>query len=396
VLGRPRWAIVLLFPLIHSRWTVIGGFVAYATAFPLIVLGWAFTVRWLRSRDLASGLRMAGCLCVTLMWHGLGFAVLGLGFATLWLLWRAPSWRARAISVTPTLPALTQFAVWFGSTFRNKSESSAWRWRSAWESADHLLDHVWANVPHATPRALLLALLLLAGLLIARRSVGSRGPSAMWRSGNPFLVLSGVYLAAFFFLPVDGLGVEVLAPRFSIHAAVAGIFAWNLPAPRAARAVVVTGVAAFAAWYLGDIAACFRAFDAETRGASQLMDRVGLHETLYHWPPQGGASSAFSTPNRALIELEQFSTARHGGLPNSSFAGYGVDYIRYVSGNPMPFLRGPPAWGPAMTKFDYVLVRTAEAPSDPHFRRLEEREGWQLYAVCGSPRFPACGPDKNP
>ena len=26
VLGRPRWAIVVLFPFVHSRWTVIGGF----------------------------------------------------------------------------------------------------------------------------------------------------------------------------------------------------------------------------------------------------------------------------------------------------------------------------------------------------------------------------------
>ena len=123
------------------------------------------------------------------------------------------------------------------------------------------------------------------------------------------------------------------------------------------------------------------------------MDRVGLHETLYHWAPDGGASPAFSSPNRALIELEQFSTARHGGPPNSSFAGYGVNYIRYVSGNPMPFLHGPAAYSPQMTRFDYVLVRAGQGPSDAHFRKLESQEGWELYAVCGSERFPVCGPE---
>lgn len=393
VLGRPRWAIVLLFPLIHSRWTVIGGFVAYATAFPLVVLGWALTIRWLHGRDARSGLLLAACLCVTLLWHGIGFAALGLGFASLWMLWRAPSRRARVVSTAPTLPSLALFALWLGSTFQSKLGGTSWRWRPAWESADHLLDHVWANVPHATPRALLLAVLLAAGLAVSRRNVGATGPAAhMWRIGNPFLALASVYLAAFFLLPVDGLGVEVLSPRFSVHAAMAGIFAWNLPAARAARITVVAAVAGFATWSLGDIAACFRAFDVETRGASHLMDRVGLHETLYHWPPEGGASAAFSSPNRALIELEQFSTARHGGLPNSSFAGYGVNYIRYVAGDPMPFLHGPPTWNAQMTRFDYVLVHAGQGPSDARFRRLEEREGWELYAVCGSRRFPACRP----
>ena len=227
--------------------------------------------------------------------------------------------------------------------------------------------------------------------MVSRSNVGASGPSArMWRIENPFLVLAGVYLAAFFLLPVDGLGVEVLAPRFSIHAATALIFAWNLPAPAAARLAVVSAVAAFGAWCLGDLAARFRVFDAETRGASALMDRVGPHETLYCFPPQTGTSAAFTAPNRAFIELEQFSTARHGGLPNSSFAGYGMNYVRYVNGDPMPFLHGAPAWNAEMTRFDYVLTRSNEALTDARFKRLEEREGWILYGVCGSKRFPGC------
>ena len=63
-------------------------------------------------------------------------------------------------------------------------------------------------------------------------------------------------------------------------------------------------------------------------------------------------------------------TVRHGGLPNDSFAGYGVNPVR----------------------FDYVLARAGQRPSDPRFRRVDAREGWELYAVCGSKHLPTCGP----
>lgn len=397
VLGRPRWAIVLLFPIVHSRWTVIGGFVVYATAFPWIVLGWALTVRWFRRLDRASGALLGACLFVTLLWHGLGFMVLGLGFATLWVMWRAGSTRERVVSVVPTLPALTFMALWMGSTFRGRPAGPALSWRPIWESLDRLLEHVYATVPHATARMLLLSVILFAGLVVCRRNVGASGPAArMWRVENPFLLLAAVYLAAYFVFPMYGLGVEVLSPRFSIQAAMASVFAWNLPERVLPRAGVVAAVAAFSVWCLQDIADRFREFDEDTRGASALMDEVGLHETLYNWPTAGGGSEAFAMPNKAMIELEQFSTVRHGGLPNSSFAGYGYNPVRYVNGNPMPFLRGPASYGPGMTRFDYVLTRVGQGPTDPRFRLKDEKEGWQLFAVCGSERLPVCGPGAGP
>jgi len=397
VLGRPRWAIVLLFPFVHSRWTVMGGFVPYATAFPLVVLGWALTVRWFRRLDPMSGAYLALCLCVTLLWHGVAFGAAGLGFAGLWLLWRAPSQPARMMSVVPTVPSLVQMAVWLGSTFQKNAESPGWTWRTFWEACDHLTDHVLPTVPHRPAIALLLAIIVLGGLVVSRRSEGATGPAArMWRVENPFLIVASLYLAAYFLFPENGLGVAVLSPRFSIHAAMAAVFAWNLPAERVARVGVLAAVTAFACWRLNDVAARFREFDAETRGASYLMDEVGLHETLYNPPDKNGASDAFDTPNKALIELEQFSTVRHGGLPNSSFAGYGMNYVRYVNGNPMPSLHGAPTRGPGMTRFDYVLTKVGQGPADPGFRLLDEKWGWQLYAVCGSNRFRVCGSGAKP
>lgn len=397
VLGRPRWAIVLLFPFVHSRWTVMGGFVAYATAFPLIVLGWALTVRWLGRLDRTSGVLLALCLCVTLLWHGVAFGVLGLGFAGLWLLWRAPSMRARSVSVVPTLPSLGQMVFWLASTFQKSAHAPGWSWRSVRDACDQLTDHVIATVPHRQTIALLLGVLLFGALVVSRRNVGATGPAArVWRVDNPFLFVAGLYLAAYFTFPENGLGVEVLSPRFSIHAAMASVFAWNLPAARVVRACVVGAVVAFGWWCLHDVETCFRQFDAETRGASYLMDEVGLHETLYNWPDKGGASDAFGMGNKAMVELEQFSTARHGGLPNSSFAGYGMNYVRYVNGDPMPFLRGPPTYSAAMTRFDYVLTKAGQGPTDPRFRRIDQREGWELYGVCGSKRFATCGSGAGP
>jgi hypothetical protein len=118
---------------------------------------------------------------------------------------------------------------------------------------------------------------------------------------------------------------------------------------------------------------------------------VGLHETLYNLAVDQGASKDFAGPtNKPLRELQQFATVRHGGLPNSSFAGYGMNYVRYVENrNPMPALTQV-AWSKEMTRFDYVLARDGQGPGDARFRLIERKDGWELYGVCGSTRFPEC------
>jgi hypothetical protein len=155
---------------------------------------------------------------------------------------------------------------------------------------------------------------------------------------------------------------------------------------------VVSALVGFSTWSLVDLTHRFRDFDAETRGASTLIDRLAAGETLYAWPERRGYSPAFGGhDNKASLELEQFATVRHGGLPNSSFAGYGFGFVRYADGhNPMPGLYGPPELQPTMTRFDYVLTRAGPGPSPPHFRQLGFSEGWALFAVCGSRRFPTC------
>jgi hypothetical protein len=101
--------------------------------------------------------------------------------------------------------------------------------------------------------------------------------------------------------------------------------------------------------------------------------------------------STVSFPGKPLIALELYATVRHGGLPNTSFAGYDIMFIRYVRGkNPMPAIGGNWLSHPALTRFDYVLTR-GPAPAQPSRIRLEAQDGeFFLYAVCGSKAHPRC------
>ena len=388
VLGRSRWAVFLLFPVVHSVWTVVGGFVGYATALPLVVLGWALTVRWLARLDLRSGIALAICLCTTLLWHGIAYVQLGLGFAVLWALWRAPSRNARFVSVVPTIPSLLQYAVWMVTEFGSTSHPGQMSWLSPREAIGSLVRFVWASVPDASLRAFVLAFLVVAGLLLSRKN----SPAALWRFREPFLVVAATYLVAYFVLPINLNRVEGFSNRFPYVAVLAFVFAWKLPSRPAGRRILLSAILVFGGWCLVDVALRFRAFDAETRGASKLMDRVGVHETLYYWPERRGFSEAFGgAGNKAMIELEQYTTIRQGGLPNSSFAGYGLGYVRYVDGkNPMPGLHGSPWSRPEVTRFDYVLSRRGQARPNERFRLVDSADGWELYGVCGGHAFPVC------
>lgn len=390
-LRRNRWAVLLVFPLIHCVWTVAGGFFAFATSLPLVILAWGLTVRWFRAPSVRSGVALGTCFCAVFLRHGIGFAQAGIGFAILWMLWRFPSWRARVLGGVPTLPCLTLFVVWWTSTFDGSAGKSAPGWVDPWNAAEHVVEYVWASVPHYTARAYALVLIVGAGLLLSPTNLGATQGTRTWRVRNPFLLLSLAYLAAYWAFPMYLDKVEGVSARFPYVAALAFVFAWNLPAPAAARTLLLAVVGSFGAWCLYDMSQRFLAFDAYTRGASDLMDRLGPRDTLYCSPPNSGAFDGFDGPtNKPIREIQQYASIRRGGLPNSSFAGYGMNYIRYVNGNPMPGFYGWPGWSRTMTKFDYVLARGHMV--DSHFRLVGRLDGWELYGVCGSRRFPVCSP----
>ncbi|MGH7735401.1 MAG: hypothetical protein ACREOE_17345, partial [Gemmatimonadales bacterium] len=190
-LDRPRWGIVLVFPIVHSIWTVVCGFAAFATSLPLVVLTWGLTVTWLRRLDVRSGALLAATLCVVLLWHGLGYSQAGLGFAVLWALWRAPSWRARLRSVAPTVPSLLQYAIWMRTTFSEPRGQS--NWTPPWDSVDQILHLVWYWTPHRTGVSLVFCFLVGLSMAVNHRNQGIRRASRVWRVDNPMLLLSLVY-----------------------------------------------------------------------------------------------------------------------------------------------------------------------------------------------------------
>jgi hypothetical protein len=392
LLGRPRWAIVLIFPLIHTVWMVVGGFFAYSSATPLLVLSWALTARWLSRRDPSSGIALGLCLACIELWHGIAFTEAGLGFAVLWLLWRAPSWRARAVSVVPTVPCLLLFGKWMTTTFGDKSVRSPPEWTPFWEGAEHIADSIEPSVPHTTGRLLVVLFIVGVGLLLSESSVGAtRDARRMWRVRNVGLALSLAYLAGYFALPAFMYTVAGFGFRYAYPAALALVFAWNLPSRKAARRLLLGSMVAFGVWTLRDVQKRFVAFDRETRGASELIDRTWVRDTLYFTPDADGASKDFAGPsNKPMRELEQYACVRKGGLPNTSFAGYGVNYVKWVNGNPMPGLRGGPWWSDSFAKFDWVLTHGSPRLTDPHFVHVDSRPGWDLYGVCGSRRFGPC------
>ncbi len=134
----------------------------------------------------------------------------------------------------------------------------------------------------------------------------------------------------------------------------------------------------------------FAAFERETAGASRLIDRLGHGDTLL--APVGVSTTSF--PGKPLVALELYGSIRAGGLPNTSFAGYDINFIHYVDGkNPMPGIRGNWIDHPALSRFDYVLLRgpVGVAANRPRVVQPVARDGdWSLYAVCGSRARPTC------
>ncbi len=390
VFQRNRWCVLFVFPLVHSYWT-IGGFAAYGTSFTGIVLTLAFAVRWLQTQRFSFGVLTALGTIAVFLWHGIAFLVLGLALCILWLCWRARSIRERAFSVLPMIPAAILFVVWSQFMTKTSPAASPPVFVKPKEALAHLFEYVGPIVPHGAERSIALVLLLILALAVGSKS-RPPGRTEQWRARNPFLLISAALLAAYFVLPLHANGVAGISNRFVYAAVLSLVFACS-PA-RAAylrRFVFATGALA-GIFVLGDMVMRFHVFHRYTAGASRLMDRMKTHQTLYLHAGPG----TVEFPGNSMIELQQFATARHGGLPNSSFAGYGTNYVRYVGGvNPMPGINGPPRYSAKLTKFDYVIIRGSASAYERASRQFQfiARDGdWTLLGVCGSKTFPSCKP----
>ena len=394
VLGRDRWAVVLVFPIVLSYW-VVGGFFAFATAAPLLVLGLALGVRWLKAPSGPGGVAFAAVVAALHLWHALAFAQLLFDFGVLWLLFRFDDARARLRALLPLAPALALFAAWLLVTVHGRAPAQRpAAWPPFLANAGQFFEFIGPMLPGAAGAAAILALLVAAGMLARARPAPSAAEGA-FRLANPFALLSLLAAVSYLVFPATCFGVEGIHNRQPWIAALLFVFAWSLPAGRAARAALLSLVAGAGALVLVFLAGRFAAFEHESEGASHLLDRLHPGDTLL--APIGVGSTA-SFPGKPLIAVELYATLRDGGLPNTSFAGYDINFIRYVGNrNPMPAIAG--AWidHPQLTRFDYVLLRGGAGAAlqgkgaGRNRVRLVAQDGeWSLHAVCGSRATPQC------
>ncbi len=393
--GQSRWNVVGVFPLVFSKW-VSSGFFAFFTGAPLVLLAYAFAVRHFAKPTLRRGVALALILSTLLLWHALLEAEALLGVGLLWLFWPAPSWRARWLSLVPFALPLALMAVWFGANFHGPQPPVA---RTVWPTlaqhfdAQQFFSKLFMLFPHSDVYAKALLLALVSGLVLGARQrlfAAPDAPLSGWRVHNPLAVFALVAMACYLAFPEATLHAEIINQRFGWFAALYLVLAWSWPGLWAARAAAVALVVAVAGAYLLDVDARFRQFHSETVGASRLIDTLPDGSTLIA-PLQNGDTQAFQ--NVPIREIQQYATARKGGLPTTSFAGYGLNYIRFVHGNPMPDLSAR-NWqrSSGLIRFDYVLLRKPDARVLASRKtRVVRRDGdWVLLGVCGSKRFPRC------
>lgn len=394
-----RWNIVLVFPLVFGKWTS-SGFFGFVTAMPLVLVTWALAIRFLHRGSRRLGVGVALCLIALVEWHAIATAQALLGLGIIWLCWRAPDWRARLLRLWPLLVPAVLVVTWtvigFGAAPTKAPPSAS---RFVWEPLAQMFDtqtffsRILMLYPTADVYAKLLALSLVVVAVLGPRArpwAADDAPTNDWHVRNPLAVIAVVALLCFFLAPAHVLPAEVVGQRFGWMAAVFTSVAWCWPERRLARALGIALLGALGAAYLWDINVRFRAFHRETIGASRLIDALPKDATLIA-PMRDNETRAFM--NHPVREVQQYATIRNGVLPTTSFAGYGVNYVRFVDKNPKPQLF-PHNWlgHPQLTEFDAVLLRRS-GPAErgsPRLRLVREDGEWALFDICGSKKTPTC------
>lgn len=395
VLGQDRWKVVLLAPLVFAKW-VSSGFVGFATGAPLLLVAGALGVEWLDSPTRRRGVALASVLVLLALWHALLVPAALLALGVLWLCRQGMTWGQRARSLLPLAPAAALLAAWALQALgrpRTGGPTIPTAWAPAREvlSVDHFFDRVLMLWPNSAGWAKALALVLVLGALLRRDTTGEDLDERRWRLTNPFLAVTLVTAACWFALPATAFGVEIVQQRFAWLAALWLPLAWRLPSAPVARALVLATVLAVAVGYLGEVRRRFRAFHEETIGASRLVDSLPPGASLLA-PLRDAETRALL--NKPVREIQQLATIRKGALPSTSFAGYGMNIVRFVDRNPKPEIFAHD-WRrhPGLGDFDHVLLR-APGPGDAHpaLRELRRDGEWVLFRVCGTSAGAGCAP----
>lgn len=386
VLDKDPRLVFLIFPLTFSYW-FNGGFFAFCTALPLLGLGISEGIQWLSKPTDRRGATLAIILMVAFFWHALVFANLVQALFVLWLFARVDTLKARLMLALPLIPALGLLVVWTRMNVLQRPSGPVklvCTHKPPWVNLAEFFQNLGMLVAESYAHVMIFGLMLI----LFFRFGSSTRTRELFQARNPFAVLTLVVIAESVFFPSDCLGVEGLSNRQCWVAAYYLIFALDLVKSTQLRSLALAVVISFDAIFLVHFVRLFKQFDAESIGASRLIDQIQPGDTLL--APGDGATKSF--PVKPLIHLDMYATVRRGSLPNKSFAGYDINFIRYANGkNPMPGLGKDWANKGELTRFDWVLLPNANAKSLPKRLSFVARDGdWALYAVCGSRKGPIC------
>ncbi len=381
-LRRDPWGVVLVFPLVISYW-VIGGFFAFATGMPLLLLGLAAAVRWLEAPTLRRGAWLAAILAASFLWHALIFAQLALDFGLLWCLHRAESGRARARALAPVLPAALLFAAWVMASIQGHGPGRKPPvWPPFLDNATRFFAYL-GPLPQAAGAAFLLVLVLAVGA--ATEAAPQLDASPAFRVKAPFKWLSIAAVLGYALLPSTCFGVEGINNRQPYLAALLFVFGWSLPRRR------------------GRARSCSGRSGAPRRSGSRTW-RGASRRSIARRRARRGCSIA----SRRGRRCSRRSIARRRSRSREAAGGarsLRVDPRRRAPQRVLRRLRHQPgslrqrsepdarplarrvARSAGLKRFDYVLVRapvSAAVERDRSLRLVAKDEGFALFSVCGA------------
>ena len=325
------------------------GFVSFVAAVPLLYLSLVAALNHGEAPASKRGVLLAALLSLTLIAHGVAFALACVVVVPLLL--RRDS---LAASLAPVLAPVALYAVWIvpGSSAKRIGGD---HWDIGWTRLTELpglLVGIGGSDPLATVAGLGLLVLALLG-------VGRLHPSVRR------VVPLALALAGYLLFPVLFRGVGPLGPRFAVLLVPALLIA-TAPRRRATSPALVLHRSAIVALALGWcllFSVRLAAFNRETRSFHALVER--LPENLRVRPLVFDRVSPAFPGIPTLIHFPAYYTVEKGGTQGYSFAMYPLSVIRYRD-HVFPTMGGGAEWRPEdfdatreAKHYDYYLVKSS-------------------------------------
>jgi hypothetical protein len=345
------------------------GFVSFVAAMPLLYLSLIAALNHGEAPTWKRGVALASVLSLTLVAHGVAFALACVAVPPLLL--RRDS---RIASFAPLLAPVALYAIWIvpGSSAKRIGGD---HWDLGW-SRLHELPGLLVGIGGSDPAATLGGVALLA---LALLGVGPLHP-------NPSRILPlALALVGYVFFPSLFRGVGPLGPRFAVLI-VPSLLLATLPraspppcahAPAARRSVHHATLVAFVLGWCLLFSVRLASFNRETQSFHALVER--LPENLRVRPLVFDRTSPAFPGVPTLIHFPAYYTVEKGGAQGYSFAMYPLSVVRYRP-HIVPTMGGGAEWRPEtfdaaseIEHYDYYLVKSTFDRGKSLFERFEGR-----------------------